>query len=224
MKKKILIISIITVLILIGITLFLVLNKENKFKTEYEVLNGQKNSNNKEYKKVIIPKSNKVKYVNVDEVLKLLDKGTGVLYFGFAECPWCRSMVEELVKVVNASEIKNLYYFNDFSIRDLQELDENGEVNITEKGTEEYYKILEILNPYLTPYTGLDDESIKRLYTPIVVFLEEGNVKAVHIGTLEEQKDPYENLTKTQIEKLNKTLTTYISRIKETSCNTQDFC
>lgn len=96
MKKNI-IISIITisVIIIIGLTMYFLLKPENdsiKFKNEYEKLNNQKG-----YLEIEIPKDNNIKYANFDEVMEFLENGTGILYLGFPECPWCRNALQTLL-------------------------------------------------------------------------------------------------------------------------------
>ena len=65
---------------------------EIKFKEEYEKLNG-KETNNTVLKTVEIESDNNIKYVNDDEILDLLKKDTNVIYFGWADNNWCRTIV-----------------------------------------------------------------------------------------------------------------------------------
>ena len=116
-KTIIKIILILLAIIIIGVLLYFVLDSdirsdEKRFKTEYEELNGLKNDNNKNYVKVKIPRKNNVKYASFNEVMDFLEDGTGILYLGFPECPWCRNMVPILIDTALENEIENLYYFN----------------------------------------------------------------------------------------------------------------
>ena len=62
------------------------------FKKEYEPLNNRVNpNNNKLYPEVSISNDNPVKYSSYDEIFEVLKSGTGVIYFGFPECPWARN-------------------------------------------------------------------------------------------------------------------------------------
>ena len=85
----------------------------DKFKNEYEALNDKVNeSNNKKYPEVKISSNNPVKYSSYDEIFEILKSGTGVIFLGFPECPWCRNLVPTLMEAAKESEIKTVYYLN----------------------------------------------------------------------------------------------------------------
>jgi 23S rRNA pseudouridine955/2504/2580 synthase len=42
--------------------------------------------------------------------VKIENKETFVVYFGFSDCPWCRSVVEELIHVAKDLNVEKLYY------------------------------------------------------------------------------------------------------------------
>ena len=67
-------------------------------------------------------------------------------------------------------------------------------------------------------YDGLEDESIKRLYFPTVVFVLEGEVVGIHIDTIESQKDPRVPLTEKQ---KNELINIYVNNINKLS---DDIC
>ena len=69
-----------------------------RFQNEYESLNGQEIDNtNRTYLNVTINKNNPVKYASYEEVMNILESGTGIIYFGYPECPWCRTIVPVLL-------------------------------------------------------------------------------------------------------------------------------
>ena len=69
-----------------------------KFKNEYESLNGTK-VEGKSVRKVNIDKNNPFIYSSAEEVAKKIEnKETFAVYFGFKECPWCRSVIESLIE------------------------------------------------------------------------------------------------------------------------------
>ena len=99
MKKIALVMSMILVL-LVGC------NKETdaeKFKNEYESLNGQTSQSGKKYLNVEIEKDNIIKYVSISELLDVIKNETGVIYLGFPECPWCRTAVPALLEAANST-------------------------------------------------------------------------------------------------------------------------
>lgn len=176
---------------------------EIKFKKEYESYNGKKregqNYQNLEMK---IPVQNKIVYNTASEIVQFLKTGTGVVYFGFPTCPWCRNAVPLLIDVAKEEGLKEIQYFNALTIRDTKHLDPKGSIVTDKAGTKEYEEIVRLLQEYLPSYEGLEDDSIKRLYFPTVVFVKEGKIMGIHEGTVDSQKDPSVPLNKKQIEEL----------------------
>jgi len=191
---------------------------EKKFKEEYEALNNTKDSRGKEYLSIDIDENNGVIYASFEELKELLTEGTGVVYFGYPECPWCRTAVPMLLQAASNTGLENIYYFNAKEIKDIKELDKNGKVVTKKEGTKEYYELLEILGDHFWAYDGLEDESIKRLYFPTVVFILDGEVVGIHIDTIESQKDPRVPLTD---EQKNELINIYINNINKLS---DDIC
>lgn len=186
-----------------------------QFQKEYESLNGKHDE--REYLEVEIPSNNPIQYATFDEVLEILDKGTGVIYFGFPECPWCRSLVPNLLKAAENTGVDKIYYLNAKEERDLLKVDESGKIVTEKEGSENYQKLLKELDTYLSEYTLTNAKGKavktgeKRLYFPTVVVVKEGTVVGFHEGTVESQKDPKVPLTEKQQEELIKILEDMIS-------------
>ncbi len=179
----------------------IVTNSEIRFKEEYEKLNGVYNEQTNHYYKAIeILENSDVEYKSANEIIDILKNGTGVIYFGFPECPWCRNLVPLLVEAIQEYNV-SFYYYNAREIRDTKHMDEDGQVVIDKEGTAEYYEILSLLGNYASEYSGITDSS-KRLYFPTVVFVRNGQIIDVHEGTLDDQEDPYTELTEEQKSKL----------------------
>lgn len=193
-------------------------NKDSlKFKEEYEALN-------KDALEMNIPENNKMKYATYNEVMEMLESGTGVIYFGFPQCPWCRNAVPVLINSASDTDLKEILYFNALSIRDKKHLDDNGNIVVDQEGTEEYYKLIEKLSSVLGPYDGLNDSSIKRLYFPTVVFVKDGNIIMAHEGTVESQTDPSKPLSKIQTEELYQIYVDSIQKILGLLCDKDSAC
>ena len=190
-----------------------------KFKVEYESLNGKKNDNGKEYVHVEINKNNPFVYASFDEVIDTLKNGTGVIYFGFPECPWCRNMVSVLLDAANEMGIDKIYYFNALEMRDIKSLNEDGSIKIDKAGTDEYYELISALGDSIGAYEGLNDDSIKRLYFPTVVFVKNGKILSSHIGTLDSQTDPYKTLSSSQKNELKEIYMSGINKVYEIMCD-----
>lgn len=185
-----------------------------KFEKEYESYNGQENANGRKYLEIDVDDKNVIKYSSYDEIFSLLEKGTGVIYFGFPTCPWCRNLVPVLLDSSKEAGIDLIYYFNNKEDRDTKELDEDGNITTTKEGTSNYYKLVEKLESYLGEYQGLNDNSVKRLYYPTVIFVKNGKIVDIHIGTVDSQDNPsvflndeqYKELKTTLVEKMEKTI------------------
>ena len=139
MKKKILFLFIL--MVIMGLVLGYVYKKDSdykktdayKFKVEYESLNGKLNDYEKEYRSVNIDKENKIKYASAKDIVKKIENNeTFVVYFGFSKCPWCRSMIENLIELSNSYD-QTIYYVDVLEIRDKIEV-VDGELKTTTKG------------------------------------------------------------------------------------------
>ena len=178
-----------------------------KFKDEYVSLNGQTNSSNKTYPQVTISDNNKFHYATETEILDILNGQTGVIYFGFPTCPWCRNMVSVLDEVSLSYSTDKIYYYNIKDIRSSFSFDDDNNLVKTD-GSELYTYLLEKLDKFLEDYSIKDknDKDVKtgekRIYAPTVVFIKNGEVKAVIEGTVTSQKDPYILLDENQREEL----------------------
>ena len=205
MKKKIIIL---VLAIIAGIGFAIIYQDYNrylksdarKFKCEYEDLNGETSKSGKEYRKVSISKKNKMVYSTAEEIVKKIDNNeTFVVYFGFAACPWCRSMVANLVDM-SIDKGVTVYYVDVLEIRDTLEL-VDGEVKRTKEGTKGYMELLDRLGLVLSDYSikNEDGEEVetneKRIYAPNVVAVVNGTAQKMVEGVSSKLTDPYHELT-----------------------------
>ena len=181
-------------------------NKETdaiKFKEEYEGINNKKTEDGKhKYREVNISKDNPIVYATEDEIVEKINKKESfIVYFGFKECPWCRSVLEELIHAAKDKKVDKIYYVDVLDIRDVKEL-ENGEIKTSREGTEGYMKLVELLGEVLDDYTltNENDESVevgeKRIYAPNVVAISKGKAIQLETGISDDLEDPYSKLTK----------------------------
>lgn len=173
-----------------------------KFKEEYEKLNSKKNDQGKKYREITIDSKNKIVYKTTEEVLNLIDKKKSfVLYFGFDTCPWCRSVVPTLASVSKKLN-QEVYYIDVKDIRDTFELDDDNKPKLVKKGSKDYSKLLEKLEPVLEDYTLTDSDNNeikvgeKRIYAPSIVSVIDGKAKELTTGISDKQTDGYMKLTK----------------------------
>lgn len=149
-KKRIIILVSVIILFMIGVvSLVLFLKKDKKAVSDMEKFSA-------EYHEVA--KNNVFVYRNIDEIINILEKGTGIVYLGFPECKWCQRYTKYLNEVAMDMGISKIYYYN---IREDRKLN-----------TENYQKIVSILENYLQN----DEEGNKRIYVPSVIALKKGEI------------------------------------------------
>ena len=174
-----------------------------KFKNEYEELNGEKTSyGDYSYRNLDIDDDNPIIYKSAKEVLDMIQsKETFLVYFGFSDCPWCRSVIETLLKVSNDLDITNIYYVDVKDIRDTLNIDEMNEVITTKEGSKEYYRLLDELSNVLDDYTLTDkngnevNTNKKRIYAPNIVAIVDGVATKMTTGISDKQTDAFMELT-----------------------------
>lgn len=156
------------------------------FKAEHEALNGVSNPNNPDlvFQYMYVPESNPFVYVELSDLVYLLkSEGTGIFYLGFPNCPWCRNFVPVMIDAARSFGVTEIGYRNILYDRNILEL-RDGEIYTVRDGDPYYYRLLEILGDLAPIYTGLEDDSIRRVFVPAVLFVREGNV--IHyMGALE---------------------------------------
>lgn len=147
------------------------------FKAEHEDLNGMPHPDVPDniLKEMYVPENNPFRYVEYDEIIELLGGGTGIIYFGFPICPWCRNLVPVLADAAIEFGVEDILYRNVLEDRNLLELVDD-EIVETRAGNPGYYEVLEILGFLPPAYPGLNDESIRRILVPAVVFVKDGEV------------------------------------------------
>lgn len=203
--KKILSILLIVVLLvsLTGCKSSTELKDADKFKEEYESQNGEETKSGKKMRKVSITEDNPFVYTTAEKISKKIDKEeTFIVYFGFSTCPWCRSVIEELVKCAKDSEIDKIYYVDILNIRDTKEI-VDGEIKTTKEGSKGYMELLdklgEVLDDYKITVTDSEEDEIsleeKRIYAPNIVAVVNGKPTKLETGISDKLTDPYMELT-----------------------------
>lgn len=209
-KKNIInIISSILLIILFIISIYNINNKLTatdaiKFKMEYESINNKtREKDGKKIRKLNISTDNPFIYKSEDELIEMINnKETFIVYFGFNDCPWCRSIVPSLINAAKDLNLDKIYYVDVKNIRDTLELDENNNVITSKKSSKSYYKLVNLLDNVLDDYilTSESGEEIntgkKRIYAPNIVSIKNGKALEMKTGISEDQTDPYMKLTK----------------------------
>lgn len=197
-----------------------------KFKEEYESLNGSINEQNKmNYPVVEVKENNPIRYLSDDEAAEQLKNGTGLFYFGFSSCPWCRSMVPVLLEAASNTNLGEIYYVDIKNIRDQLTLDDNDKIVVRDEGTNGYKEILVALDSVLEPYylKNKDGKNIdtkeKRLYAPTVVVVKEGKILDIHVDTVKSQENAYTPLNEKQREELYNIYQKMILKLLNSTCD-----
>ena len=210
-------------------------NKETdaiKFKKEYESLNGKtlKESSHK-IKSLSISKNNPIKYASYDEVIDIINKGTGIIYLGYPECPWCRSALPVLLESAKDYKIDTIYYINMKDARDYYEVKDGklvykkNEDGNEIKGTKGYFKLLNALDKELDDYIVKDDAGKeyntgeKRIYVPLIIFVNDGKIIGTHLSTVDTQESGYDDLTDDEYDELNGIYANYIKELVNNYCD-----
>lgn len=97
-------------------------------------------------------------YKTSEEIVKILEKGTGIVYLGFPECPWCQSYVKILNEVAKENGLDKIFYLNILEDR--------------KNNTEDYKKIVSLLKEYL----DFDDQGNERVFVPDVTAVLDGKI------------------------------------------------
>jgi hypothetical protein len=101
-----------------------------------------------------------------NDVINILERGTGIIYFGYPESPFCQEIVKILNEISKQNNIEEIYYLN---TKELEETNPSA-----------YQRILSLVSDYL--YYE-DDNGNKILYLPDVYFVKNGNIIGNHIST-----------------------------------------
>lgn len=169
---------------------------------EYADLNGTTTSSGQQYRDVHLPEDHVFTTVSEQEAVDFLRDGTGMIYFGFPECPWCRAAVPVMDEAAKSLDIDQIRYLNVLGTRDTRSLAEDGTVVIDEPGSDAYADIIAELGNFAPEYEGLNDPTQRRIYVPLVVAVEDGEVVGSHMSTVESQTDPFEPMTDAQHDEL----------------------
>ncbi len=155
-----------------------------------------------EYSAIDVSEDNPMIYKTDKEIIDILKSGTGIIYFGFPDCPWCREAVPVLLEIAKEMDIDEIYYFNPKEIR--------------EENTDTYQEIVKLLGDNLQN----DESGNKRLYVPDVYFVSGGKILGHNFKTVESQTNPTENpLTDTQKTELKNIYKRLISKTYNIECD-----
>ncbi len=153
---------------------YTITNDSLKFKKEFEANNDKKNKVN-----ISIKNYSTVTYSSYEEIFKKLESDESYILF-FASSTDENSRIMASVLVDKALTLKqDIYYLDISNDMDTKELTKDGKIKTIKKGSDNYYELVKKLNGYLPAYKELNDDNVKRIYLPAVVFIQKGNIKKV---------------------------------------------
>ena len=228
-KKQKILLLIISVLVIIAIVIgFLAFRKEknnpdnnkvNKFKEEYEVLNGTTDKEGYTYPTVEIDVDSEVEYININKAIELIDNSNSVICIGNSKNFLTRNTIGPLLASIDSNGIEKLYYLDSNLLKD--------------NNSEEYLKLMEKLNEILKKKEIKDDDgkvvgTVKQeIYVPTVIVVKEGKIVDYHIGTVESNMtddNSKKELTNEEQEELFEIYGNMLLKISDSSCNEETEC
>lgn len=192
-KKIFAVVSVVIIVGILGLTYFL-LNRDSNEKNKVEKTDAQKFA--EEY--TSISEDNVFVYATAEEIIKVMKNGTGVVYLGFPECPWCQAYVVYLNEAAQDVGIEKIYYYNVLEARS--------------ENTEEYQQMVAILQEYLE----YDENGNKRIYVPNVSFHVKGEIIGNDFESAYDThglSDPSEYWTDEEVKDLKTRLTAYMETV-----------
>lgn len=159
-------------------------------KKAYDVTNEEETCNSKD------DSNTKFNEISFDEAIQYFTKEkSGVLYFGYSSCPWCKEAKPVLKKVAQKNGIDIQYV----KVRD----DKKNRLYTDDQKT--------IIEPYIQDYMSNNDEGILTLYVPLVLVIKNGKVIDGHEGTLDSHDATERKMTDDEKEELTKIYTKLMS-------------
>ncbi len=99
-------------------------------------------------------------YTDANDTINILQNGTGLVFLGFIECPWCQHLVGYVDKAAQEEGLKTVNYLN---IRESRTAND-----------ENYQKLVTILEEYLDK----DEDGNPRIYVPDLTAVKDGEIVA----------------------------------------------
>ena len=146
-------------------------------------------------------------FATYDEIITQLEWGTGIIVFGFPDCPRCQNAFPVLEKAFKQMDMDKyagfrgrILYYNIFGDR--------------EENNEHYQTIVS----YLADYLLADGSGNPRVYMPDVFFLASGKIMGNHMDTVSSLEDPWDSLNTDQEAELLAIYMDLIAKIEDCNC------
>lgn len=137
--------------------------------------------------------------ISMDEAADLIEsKDSGIIYFGFENCPWCQQALPVFLDCLDKEEEKQtipLYY--------VETRNSEGELVYTQEQKE---RIL----PYIKGYMSDNEEGELTLYVPLFIHIDNGKVLEGHVGTVDSHDAHERSMTASEKKELENIFTNLI--------------
>ena len=202
MKKSTILIIFLMILVAISFGIILKLNNQinetknktivessgksdaQKFKKEYEKINGEKTSDNETYNELNIDENNPMVYISLEELVDIINtENEAYVYISSSFCPYCRTTVETLLNVAKDLNINKIYYYD----------------NTKQNPSDQYDNMLEKLEEKGVNFINKDGQ--RKWGVPLVLKAKNGQVISETRGAsyqLNEGQSKYDSLTDEQ--------------------------
>lgn len=141
-----------------------------------------------------------------DEAIAFFKEGkSGLLYFGFPDCPWCKEAVPILQQEAKDTGVDVYYIRTRDSEHNRLYTDEQKE-NIV---------------PYMKDYMSNNDEGVLTLYVPAIVAVKDGKAVAGHVGTVDEHNAKEGPMTSEQKKQAEEEIQAVVDAAKEAQSQTK---
>lgn len=101
---------------------------------------------------------NRFVYVSPSEIKQIFEHGSGLVFLGFKECPWCQKLAPMIDEAAKAEGLTKVYYM------DIRQARANNDVT--------YQMLVEKLKDYLAK----DGSGNPRIFVPDVTALRDGKI------------------------------------------------
>ncbi len=138
-------------------------------------------------------------YRDVDQIIKIMKNGTGVVYLGYPECPWCQVYVKYLNEVAKDVGMDQIYYCNTKKVK--------------ESNMEKYQELITLLDGHLQ----YNNEGEQWIYVPNVSFHVKGKILGNDYESSKDTlgfKDPNKYWTEERIKALKERLTPWMEEVR----------
>lgn len=129
--------------------------------------------------------------LDFESAISFFEEGkSGVLYFGFHNCPWCQDVVPLLYDVAQQEQVE-VYYV------ETRDLKRNRLYSDEQK---------ERIIPYIGDYMSDNEKGELTLYVPLVLSVKDGKVSMGHQGTVDGHQAKERDMTDEEIAQVHEDL------------------